>query len=191
MCSIFALGIIENMRAKTYILAFVAAMSASLSCNLFAQEQNQQAPGTDPNLHISVHKQTDANGNVISYDSTYTYIYSGKCCHKSAYVDSIMRKYGMDMNSMFFTMPLNTPDNSNYPFVQQYGVMDFNKMQQMLQNQVNEMMQMYGMPPNNGFFCQPAPSPHCCPGDSVKCHHQGYEKKCDPKENKVKGGVQI
>lgn len=170
-------------------MAFVVGFSVGL----FAQENNRQGANTDPNVHITVHKQTDPNGNVISYDSVYTYSYSGKCCHNSAYVDSIMRKYGMNgMGSMFFSMPLNTPDISSYPFAQEYGSMDVNKLQQMMQNQMNQMMQMYGTtPPCNGFFCQPAPSPKCYPQDSTQYHQQGLDKKDCPKHNKVKGGVQI
>ena len=178
------------MKAQVRLIIFsILAFCSGCSYSLLAQDQNLPNSGKDPNLHISVHKQTDANGNVISYDSTYTYIYSGKCCHNNAYVDSIMKKYGMNMNSMFFSIPLNTPDISNYPFIQQFGVMDFDKMQQMLQNQMNEMMQMYGAPPCNGFFCQPAPTPQCCPKDSVQFQQQHLEKKSCPKQNKVKGGV--
>jgi len=180
------------MRAQARLIIFsILAFCSGCSYSLLAQDQSLPNSGKDPNLHISVHKQTDANGNVISYDSTYTYIYSGKCCHNNAYVDSIMKKYGMNMNSMFFSIPLNTPDISNYPFIQQFGVMDFDKMQQMLQKQMNEMMQMYGTPPCNGFFCQPAPTPQCCPKDSVQYQQQHLEKKSCPKQNKVKGGVQI
>ncbi|HXP52365.1 MAG TPA: hypothetical protein VN922_20595 [Bacteroidia bacterium] len=180
------------MKTKAHIiLVAIVAFLSGCSYSLFAQDQNQPSGSKDPDVHISVHKQTDANGNVISYDSTYTYNYSGKCCHNNAYVDSIMRRYGMGMNSMFFSIPLNTPDISNYPFIQQYGVMDFDKMQQMLQKQMNEMMQMYGMPPCNGFFCQPAPTPQCCPKDSVQYRREHLEKKNCPKQNKAKGGVQI
>lgn len=178
------------MRPKAFLAILIVAFSTGFSFGLLAQGQNQQANGNDPNVHICVHKQTDANGNVISYDSTYTYIYSGKCCHNSAYVDSIMRRYGVDMN-MIYSMPLNTPDISNYPFIQEYSVTDLNKMQEQLQQQMNEMMQMYGMPPCNGFFCQPAPSPKFCPQDSAQYHHQSLEKKTCPKQNKAKGGVQI
>jgi hypothetical protein len=170
-----------------FALIIILIMVCSFS--LFAQDQGN-CQSCKPELHLSVHKQTDANGNVISYDSTYTYVYSGKC-HSDAYVDSIMKKYGLDMNGMMFSMPLNTPDLSNYPLIQQFGLTDFDKMQQVLQNQMNEMMQMYGLPPSNGFFCQPPPTPQCCPKDSMKTHPQQPEKRNCPKHNKAKGSTQI
>jgi hypothetical protein len=171
------------------IIAIMAILITGCSFSLFAQGQTG-GNCCNPKVHISVHKQTDANGNVISYDSTYTYIYSGKC-HSDAYVDSIMKEYGGNMNAMLFSSPLNTPDLTNYPFIQQFGVADFNKMQQMMQNQMNDMLQMYGMPPCNGFFCQPPPTPQCCPKDSTGYHPQQPDKKNCPKHNNAKGGVQI
>lgn len=180
------------MKSKAHLIIVVLAMfMAGCSFSALAQDQAIGKGNTsDPKVHISVHKQTDANGNVISYDSTYTYIYSGKC-HSDAYVDSMMRKYGLNMNTLMLSMPLNTPDLSNYPFIQQYGAMDLDKMQQMMQNQMNEMMQIYGMPPCNGFFCQPPPAQQCCPKDSTQNHSQQPDKKNCPKHNKAKGGVQI
>ncbi len=182
--------IMGHMKVRAHIILItITALLTGCSFTVFAQGQNQNNC-CNPNVHVSVHKQTDANGNVISYDSTYTYIYSGKC-HNDAYVDSIMKKYGGDMNAMFFSMPLNTPDFTNYPFIQQFGAMDFDKMQQMMQGQMNQMLQNYGMPPCKGFFCQPPPTPQCCPKDSIKYRQQHLEKKDCPKHNKAKGGVQI
>jgi hypothetical protein len=176
------------MRIRGYmIVGTMVLLLTGCSLSLLGQDQSNN---NKPDVKICVHKQTDANGNVISYDSTYTYIYSGKC-HNSAYVDSILKKNGIDMNTLMFSVPLNTPDLSNYPFIQQFGTADFDKMQQMMQNQMNEMMQLYGTPPNNGFFCQPPPTPQCCPKDSVQYRTQQPDKKNCPKQNKAKGGVQI
>ncbi|MGP8214812.1 MAG: hypothetical protein ACLQQ4_04540 [Bacteroidia bacterium] len=179
------------MKTKAHIfLTAVIVFICGYSISLYAQGQNQSSDANNPGVQVRVHKQTDANGNIISYDSTYTYIYSGKC-HNDAYVDSLLKKYrGMD--DAFFSVPLNTPDIYSYPFIQQFGVMDFDKMQEMLQNQMKEIMQIYGVPPCcNGFFCQPPPAHQCCPKDSVKYSPQPSEKKSCPKQNKAKGSVQI
>jgi hypothetical protein len=179
------------MKAKVNIVTGLAAVLLT-GCTASLCAQTGGTDNKDPNVHITVHKQTDANGNVISYDSSYTYIYSGKGPCSNAAIDSMMKKYGMSMNPYMLSMPLNTPDFSQYPNMQQFGGMDADKLQQMMQNQMNQMMQMYGMPPCKGFFCQPPPAQQCCPKDSVQYRHQNNsDKKNCPKQNKPKGGVQI
>jgi hypothetical protein len=140
-----------------------------------------------PNVHITVHKHTDENGNVISYDTTYTYIYSGQGFDE-AYMDSVFKKFGAQMNAAFFTMPFSDQDLSNYPFIQQFGTMDVDKIQQMMEKQMNEFMQNYC--PSNGFFCQPPPIKPCCPDSCCPAHKNSNHIKA-PLKNKSKGGVQI
>jgi len=177
------------MKAKAKIvLGLAGLLSMAGPVAVLGQDQDNSANNSGkPDVRVYVHKETDQNGNVISYDTIVTYVGRGS----SEYVDSVMRLMGTQMGGLIFSMPLNTPDLSDYPMMQFNSNLDFDKLQQMMEKQMNDMIQNEGLPPCcNGFFCQPAPSQHCCPKDSI-IHQQNYEKKSCPKHNKAKGGVQI
>ncbi|HTB06736.1 MAG TPA: hypothetical protein VK806_07255 [Bacteroidia bacterium] len=140
-----------------------------------------------PHIQMSINKHVDENGNVISYDTTFTYVFSGQDFNQ-AYMDSIFKKLGSEMNATFFSIPFSDQDMANYPFLQQFGKMDMDKIHQMMEKQMNEFMQNYD--PSNGFFCQPPPMKPCCPDTCCPAKKNSYH--CNPpQKNKSKGGVQI
>lgn len=67
-----------------------------LSVFAFAQNKSDNVkyskPG-NPKVHYNVHKVYDKNGNLISYDSTYSWSYHHGSMGKSIDVDSVMRKF--------------------------------------------------------------------------------------------------
>jgi len=179
-------------RAKIFQgLAGLLLMASPVSLLGQGQDQSNTTNSGKPDVRVYVHKQTDQNGNVISYDTIVTYNFSGKG-YSSEYLDSVMKNMGTQMNGIIFSLPLNTPDLSDYSIMEQFSNADFDKLQQMLEKQMNDMIQNEGMPPCcNGFFCQPPPAQRCCPKDSTQFQQQNYQKKSCPKHNKVKGGAQI
>ncbi len=79
-----------------------------LSLTVFAQNDNK------PKVDIKVNKEYDENGNIIRYDSTYTYFYSGN----GEIPDSISFNFNFPGNSLFidpffdrgFNLPLTFDD---------------------------------------------------------------------------------
>jgi len=133
-----------------------------LSVFAFAQNKSENKeyskPG-NPKVHYNVHKVYDKNGNLISYDSTYSWSYHKGSMGKTIDVDSVMRKFlpyfrqnfpNAEMKSMrqhFLSMPdsamiLDFFNNKNFFDQWQDQLFDF-------QQQIREMDSL-----RNQFFKQ-------------------------------------
>ncbi|GAB4299732.1 MAG: hypothetical protein Kow0068_23170 [Marinilabiliales bacterium] len=86
--------------------------------SLYAQQNN-------PKVDIKVNKEYDENGNIIRYDSTYTYYYSTDGSTDNFYfADSLLNQFSRgfsffepDIDSLFFTDPFfNHSPLFNDPF---------------------------------------------------------------------------
>lgn len=170
------------MRRRDIIITGVMAMlAAGLPCSLQAQDNNNNYGPGKPSVHISVHKQVDKNGNIISYDSVYSYSYSGSS------PDTAM------MNSMYNNGPVpgffnSMPGFTNDPFMQDYG-QNMDDMQKMMDKEMQRMMQNAGMPTMGNFFQAPPQTP-----SSPKTTHKTGKKQVKKKttvHNVVSGGAQI
>ena len=97
--------------------------------NLFAQQKEGTQGTNKPQIHINVHKKTDKNGNIIGYDSTYTYYYKNDGNSnppKGFNPDSVFNHMGDNfMNNGFFSNPF-----ANDPFFQGFD----NNMMPLFQN---------------------------------------------------------
>lgn len=89
------------------VIAFILALTLSLSgCNAQDEQKDptardrssaeiQKNPGFEPKGSWTVNKELDENGNLIRYDSTYTYSYSSRNgdTMKIRNVDSVIRSF--------------------------------------------------------------------------------------------------
>lgn len=164
-------------------------LAVGFSCTLQAQDENNKYTPGKPSVHISVHKQVDKNGNIISYDSVYSYSYSGD--HPDT---AMMNSMNSMMNNGMVPMQFITPGFNGMPGINndnffQGNVPDMEDMEKMMDRQMQKMMQNAGMPDIQQFYQGSPPvlkAPKCKP-QKPKCH----PKKDTPVHNVAKGGVQI
>lgn len=79
------------MKKMIFIAGFLL-----VSVITYAQNKSDNVKYTkpgNPKVHYNVHKVYDKNGNLISYDSTYSWSYHHGSMGKSIDVDSVMRKF--------------------------------------------------------------------------------------------------
>jgi hypothetical protein len=94
---------------KTRVLAVIALLFSAVSVNCQNKETLPEANEKNkPKIDIKVNKQYDDKGNVIGYDSTYSYIYSDSAA--TLQNDSMFSNFhnfpGFQFHS-FNNMPLN------------------------------------------------------------------------------------
>lgn len=84
------------------IIAIALSMSLN-SCNGQERKQNSATKGdqTMPQTNIKVDKQYDKNGNMVKYDSTYSYYYSNIKSDKKL-GDSILNNFKNHFNQQYF-----------------------------------------------------------------------------------------
>ena len=90
---------------KKPIILFQVAFFLCLVIGL-AQENNEIEA---PNEKIEVNKEFDEDGNLIRYDSVYSYS-SGKWNHDELKMDSIMKRFFTDRESIPLRDPFEMPD---------------------------------------------------------------------------------
>jgi len=106
---------------------------ASVVLGLFSNAQTSVQ--SQPDVNIKVTTEYDESGNVIRYDSTYSYSYSG---NNLSMFDSIYRNFYPDfqMNSMNFSSHrfMNEPffSDPNFPFGSNLFFQDFFESDSML-----------------------------------------------------------
>ena len=61
---------------RTGILALALSLTLNGCNGQIKDEKSVKTENPDPNTHVSVNKEFDDNGNLIRYDSTYSYFYS-------------------------------------------------------------------------------------------------------------------
>lgn len=142
------------------------------SCS-FSQKQDNPTPKNQPKVHIDVNRQFDENGNVIRYDSTYSWSWSNADGNIN---DSLFSQFFPKSNFMFdrpfsllyddstFFKPFDFPSFQD-PFF------DFNldkDMQEMLkrhqqifqeqQEMMNKLLQQHSTPSPKPKINQPQPN---------------------------------
>ena len=123
------------------------------ACNIFSQnnEKSQNNSKNQPKVDIKVNKQYDDKGNVIGYDSTYSYSFSDTL--KSGHDTIMSRSFKFPNGSFNYSVKPLSPDSllkqnpfSNFnfntdPFNQMNKMMEeMNNMQQQLQQQMQQNM---------------------------------------------------
>ena len=83
---------------KWMIFALLLTLSFS-SCN-GQKDKKGTKPDLKPNENVIVNKEYDENGNLIRYDSTYTYFYSNIDSDKVR--DSILKNFKEQFNQQFW-----------------------------------------------------------------------------------------
>ncbi len=109
-----------------FLLAGIAAHAQNLKSDSLNNKANK------PQIQIKVKKVYDKNGNIIRYDSTYTWTYNSQNGKKSIRIDSLMRHF-----MPFFRK--NLPDS----LLQVFGNPDIN---------LNDSAMMMDFFNNNHFF---------------------------------------
>lgn len=110
-------------------------------------EKNNQ-----PDVHVNVNRELDKDGNVIRYDSTYSWSWSSDGSQpipENLFNDS--SRLGSFDKNMFFNDPFFNPFGSdstlnpslNDPFFNNFE----NQMQEMMQRQRQMMDELFGQPP--------------------------------------------
>ncbi len=87
-------------------IVIVLLVLFNVACTAQSQKQesiNKSKP--QPDISWKVDKQVDENGNIIRYDSTYTWSYSSS--GGSVNMDSLMREYGFNPRQNFYTPSWN------------------------------------------------------------------------------------
>jgi hypothetical protein len=174
------------MKRGKYILTGIIALLTGV---LFAQEQNTNCcKNHKPCVHITVHKQVDKDGNIVSYDSVYSYTFQGDMADTS-FMNTIFNNGGITIQ-MYSGRNATMPDFMNDPFFQHFDMnMDMDNMQKMMQKEMQYMMQNAGITDLQQFF-QVQPPSSSKQGNCPK-QQNCPKKKCTSKHNNGNGGVQI
>jgi len=78
---------------KKYVFSFIILLLVN-ACS-FAQKKDDPQPKNQPKVHIDVNKEYDENGNIIRYDSTYSWTWSN--------IDSLNEHLNDSLISQFFS----------------------------------------------------------------------------------------
>ena len=174
-------------------------MLVATSGSLWAQDQNNSndskncdknnncCKSNKPCVHITVHKQLDKDGNIISYDSVYSYTFGGNMAD-TAFMNSIMQNGNISIQMHIH--PNGMIDFMNDPFLQRFDMnIDMDQMQKMMEKQMQDFMQNAEMN-DIQMFIPPQPPRRALPPNSPK-KPAPLKKKGLPKHNVSNQGVQI
>lgn len=133
-------------RKGLFFIAFVIVGFLFFNQQIFSQKEQT---GNKPNVNIRINKQIDKDGNITSYDSTYSYSWSSNE-DDSTTIDSIFNTFGNRFNHSFFN---TLPDTNNLKaFMYPSFMFDnnanmqrdiFDEMEKMMQNQEALMKQFF------------------------------------------------
>jgi hypothetical protein len=86
---------------KLLLLSVVAVLLNA--CNAQDKGKNETSNEVQPKPKVSwkVNKEVDENGNIIRYDSTYTWTYSSNGEHVNVNVDSVLNAFNSYFNTQF------------------------------------------------------------------------------------------
>ncbi|RMG76942.1 MAG: hypothetical protein D6707_11720 [Bacteroidetes bacterium] len=135
------------MKAKIVLLTIIA-----FGINIFGANAQQK----EPDIRINVNKKYDENGNLIEYDSTYTYFYSNANVSETE-IDSIMQQF---MNYFNFTYPSIIQNHFNTLFfndslMNDFFYDDFFEQRFLLNDQYFRQMMQEMDSIKNAFFYHP------------------------------------
>ncbi|GAB4251673.1 MAG: hypothetical protein Kow0079_05790 [Vicingaceae bacterium] len=97
---------------KLVLLSVVAVLLNG--CNAQDKDKNETSNEVQPKPKVSwkVNKEVDENGNIIRYDSTYTWTYSSNGEHVNVNVDSVLNAFNSYFNTQmpgFFDKSIMDP----------------------------------------------------------------------------------
>lgn len=153
------------MKTKSKPLSFLwgmylmAVAMFAPGCTKAQQEDVRPAQKNEPKIHIDVKKEYDDNGNVIRYDSTYSWSWSGgdtTGLNQSFYFIHGAGNdfFGSDIFSGFGNPFFSGPQDSltNDPFGQLFQD-NFSQMERLMEEQMRMMqeMQLYFFGDPNGI----------------------------------------
>ena len=173
------------MKAGRYIGLGAALFFAG---GLFAQDQsNGCCKKNKPCVHISVHKQVDKYGNIISYDSVYSYSYGGNTTDTSMLNGNI--------NFSINTTPMPQPNNvlgfMNDPFFQGFDWnISLSDMKKEMNKEMQDFLKKNGVPVIIQFAPSPTPTTPPPPKNTQK-QRVRPSGKTGPAQNNKSKGVQI
>lgn len=132
---------------KKSALITIIAMSF-LACNAQEQKDKKQESINTPQESWSVNKETDENGNITRYDSTYTWSYSNlNGDSNTVKLDSVMQSFNdffqsnspFDWNDHFSFFPKNDSLLMNNFFKHDYFFDQWNQHQLNIEKMMKEM----------------------------------------------------
>jgi hypothetical protein len=86
---------------KVIVVMFMSISLTACNGQVKTQEKGSKLTTDQPQTNIKVNKQYDKNGNIIKYDSTYSYYYSN-VKKDTSLRDSIFRKFKNQFNNRYF-----------------------------------------------------------------------------------------
>jgi hypothetical protein len=154
------------MFLKNSFRVFMIFLSAS---SAFGQSGNKLKPNNQPQIHSNVNREYDDKGNVIRYDSTYTWSWSNMDTTGTMLADSMLSGFS-PLGDKNFMNPFSTFGNDS-PFLEQFSnpflndsLSDIGKQIQRMMKQQEEFSRQF-MQPNPLI---PAPQDKKQPEKSVK-----------------------
>ncbi|AXG71459.1 hypothetical protein KORDIASMS9_03716 [Kordia sp. SMS9] len=109
------------MKYLSYVCVFLTFLTTQ---TLQAQTQNEQKQN-EPDERIEVHREYDENGNLIRFDSVYSYSYSsGNLKGHSLKLDSMMKNFFPREFSNFFPKMEMQPFQSPFSFFKEQQNLD-------------------------------------------------------------------
>jgi hypothetical protein len=126
-----------------YVLVLFSFIACQAQNNQDSKKENNIVKNQLPKGKWKVNKKYDKKGNLIQYDSVYTYSYQGKNFYNNIEIDSLMNQFKLNFkedleepfNSLFFTPNENDLENSF--FDQDYYLKNFKNKNY----DINAMMQ--------------------------------------------------
>ena len=185
---------------KTQAIVMTAAILSAIACNAQQNKganetQQNNAKGNQPKVSWKVNKQLDKNGNVIAYDSTYTWSYTDTSgAPVSVNVDSVMGAFNGYFNNNFPSLwgrnfPNPFPNDSTFSndfFQPNYFQ---NLWQDNFFNMENMFRQMDSL--HNQFFQQNFPGLQQMPGQQTPAQQQPPVRQTPVKPNPDKPDTKI
>lgn len=119
----------------------------SCSFSQTADSDSIQKKKNQPDVHINVNRELDNNGNVIRFDSTYSWSWSsdGSQTIPNDFINDTIRLGSFNKN-MFFN-PFGSDTILNPSFNDLFYNNFENQMQEMMQRQRQMMEELFGQPP--------------------------------------------
>lgn len=133
----------KKLRLMTMLLTFLL-----VSCNgqIKSEKQGQQQDTIKPEIDISVHKEYDEQGNLISIDSIYSYFYSN-IKNDSLLEKEIFNNFKLDFNSRFKSIDslfmkdffIEAPFKLNDFYTEEYFQNHYKEHQKRIENLYKQM----------------------------------------------------
>ena len=135
-----------------WVISSIVVTSAIFSCDAQIKKQEngkktvsiEKTEGTNPKIKTKVNKQYDSKGNIVKFDSTYSYYYTSRGIDsariisdivfkefKSFYSDELMSKFNMRFNDIFLVDSLFKYDFINEDYFRKRFELNESKMNEL------------------------------------------------------------